>query len=67
MDPMVCPKCGGAMAVIGFIEPPQREVIDKILEHYDLGRSPEARAPPDVEDVVRELDDVDIDTFLATF
>ena len=66
-DPMVCPKCGGAMAVISFIDPPQREVIDKILDHCGLSRSPEARAPPDMDGLVRELEYVDIDTFLATF
>ena len=66
-DPMVCPKCGGAMAVISFIDPPQREVIDKILEHCGLSRSPAARAPPDPDGLVRELEYVDIDTFLATF
>ena len=31
IDPMVCPKCGSEMAVVAFIEPPQKEVIDKIL------------------------------------
>ena len=35
MDPMVCPKCGGQMKVVAFIEPPQREVIEKILRHCE--------------------------------
>jgi len=67
IDPMVCPKCGSEMTVVAFIEPPQREVIDKILEHCGLSRSSEARAPPDADGLVRELEYVDIDTFLATF
>jgi len=67
IDPMVCAKCGSKMAVVSFIEPPQKEVIDKILEHCGLRRSPEARPPPDVDDTVHELDYVDMDTFLTTF
>ena len=66
-DPMACPKCGGAMAVISFIEPPQKEVINKILEHCGLRRSPQTRGPPNPDGLVHELDYVDIDTFLATF
>jgi hypothetical protein len=67
LDPMVCPQCGGQMKVVAFIDPPQQEVIEKILRHCGLWQSSEARAPPDVEDVVHQLDYVDIDTFLATF
>ena len=74
LDPMVCPQCGGQMKVVAFIDPraPERsdgrqEVIEKILRHCGLWQSSEARAPPDVEDVVHQLDYVDIDTFLATF
>ena len=36
VDPLECPKCGGTMKVIAFIEPPQREVIEKILRHCGL-------------------------------
>ncbi len=31
VDPLACPKCGGLMKVIAFIEPPQGAVIEKIL------------------------------------
>ena len=34
VDPLVCPKCSGAMRVIAFIEDP--DVIKKILKHLDL-------------------------------
>jgi len=27
LDPLTCPECGGQMAVVAFIEPPQAEVI----------------------------------------
>ena len=84
-DPMTCPRCGGAMNVVAFIEPPQCDVIEKILTHCDLWRSPVARAPPDGDrfvgdprpsrsgnhagpsDEPRELTQVDMDSFLATF
>ena len=31
VDPLVCPKCGGEMKIIGFIEKDQSEVVEKIL------------------------------------
>ena len=67
IDPLSCPQCGGQMNVVAFIDPPQREVIEKILRYCGLWQSSAARAPPDVEDLVHQLDYVDIDTFLATF
>ncbi len=43
-DPLLCPRCGGAMRIIAFIDQP--EVIEKILTH--LGLWPHtAHAPPD--------------------
>jgi hypothetical protein len=42
--PLACPKCGGRMKVVAFIQPPQREVIEKILLHCGLWHS--WRAPP---------------------
>lgn len=33
VDPLVCPKCSGAMRVIAFIEDP--DVIKKILKHHE--------------------------------
>ena len=44
MDPLACPRCGGQMKVIAFIQPPQRDVIEKILRHCGLWRL--SRAPP---------------------
>ena len=32
LDPLACPQCGGEMIVVAFIEPPQREVIEKNLK-----------------------------------
>ena len=46
VDPMVCPQCGYSMKVVDFIEPPQRDVIDRILKHSGLL---EERPPPGID------------------
>jgi len=71
-DPLVCSQCGGQMKVIAFIEPPQQEVIEKILRHCDLWDPSPPRGPPAPEgsvhdDELRELTYVDENTFWATF
>ncbi len=43
VDPLVCPRCGGAMRILAFIEQP--EVIEKILIHLGLWPAP-AHSPP---------------------
>lgn len=69
MDPLACPKCGSQMKVVAFIEPPQADVIEKILRHCGLWNPPPARGPPAAApsvhdpDEPRELTYVDIDTF----
>ena len=69
------------MKVIAFIEPPQGEVIERILRHCGLWRERESsprgaarglsafspRKATDVAAEVRELTFVDMDTFWATF
>jgi hypothetical protein len=78
IDPMVCSQCGGEMKIVSFIEPPQREVIEKILRHCGLWKASAPRGPPDPIDMDHDLDSefmdqtpeltyVDMDTFLATF
>jgi hypothetical protein len=46
IDPLACPKCGGTMKVIAFIEAPQGAVIEKILRHCGLWNPSTPRAPP---------------------
>ena len=51
VDPLLCPRCGGVMRVISFIEARQRDVIEKILRHCGLWEGPlrtlaAARGPP---------------------
>jgi len=54
IDPLVCPQCGGQMSVIGFIEPPQADVIEKILRRCGLWHC--SRAPPAGEALVHDPD-----------
>ena len=56
VDPLCCPECGGEMKVVSFIEPPQADVIEEILQHCGLWQSSTPRAPPDVDGLVLELD-----------
>ena len=46
IDPLECPKCRGRMTVVAFIEPPQGDVIEKILRHCGLWQPSSPRAPP---------------------
>jgi ribosomal protein S27E len=83
IDPLACPECGSQMKVVAFIEPPQADVIEKILRHCGLWRPSSPRAPPSgdgwvrdpdgdadshaASDEPRELTFVDEATFWATF
>jgi len=53
VDPLLCPKCGGTMKILSFIERRQREVIEKILRHCGLWEEDAARAPPEEAVVAR--------------
>ena len=50
VDPLACPKCGGMMKVVAFIEPPQGAVIEKILRHCGLWQPSTPRPPPAIDD-----------------
>ena len=70
VDPLCCPECGGQMKVVSFIEPPQADVIEEILNGHQSGADPScacvpvgglwharaARGPPEVDHLVLELD-----------
>jgi hypothetical protein len=45
-DPLLCPRCGGQMKVISFIE--NLKVIDKIVRHLKLTFRAERPPPPHV-------------------
>ena len=40
---LACPRCGGEMKVVAFVEPPQGEVIERILRHCGMWHP---RPPP---------------------
>lgn len=44
------------MKAMSFIEPPQTDVIEAILKHCGLWESRSPRAPPEVHELVLELD-----------
>ena len=44
------------MQVVSFIEPPQADVIEEILKHGGLWQSRSPRAPPEVDELVLQLD-----------
>ena len=46
IDPLICPKCGGQMRIISFIE--DYKVIDKIIDHLKLTFKAE-RPPPSAQ------------------
>ena len=46
VDPLACPKCGGQMKVVAFIESSQGAVIEKILRHCGLWQPSTPRPPP---------------------
>ncbi len=46
IDSLACPECGGQMKVIAFLEPPQGDVIEKILRHCGRWSPVSPRAPP---------------------
>ena len=44
VDPLECPKCGGAMKIISFIT--ESAIIYQILKHLDLWKQKPSRDPP---------------------
>jgi hypothetical protein len=52
-DPLTCPKCGGRLRILSFIENPS--VIEKILRHLKLWDLPE-RSPPSGRSITMEPD-----------
>jgi hypothetical protein len=43
-DPLTCPRCGGTLRIIGFIDNP--DLIEKILRHLELWAPGERPRPP---------------------
>jgi len=51
VDPMVCPRCGGAMRVVAFLT--EHAVVDRIIEHLKLAFV--AAKPPPPQAAFQEL------------
>jgi hypothetical protein len=45
VDPLKCPRCGGEMRIVSFIE--QKLVIEKVHRHCGLWREQAPRPPPE--------------------
>ena len=45
VDPLVCPRCGGEMKIIGFII--DLRVVDQIIRHLRRPRAERERGPPE--------------------
>ena len=52
-DPLTCPRCGGTLRIIAFIDNPA--VIEKILRHLKLW-APHERPPPPRPSITLEPD-----------
>ncbi len=44
VDPLKCPKCGGEMRIVAFIE--EKTLIEKILRHYKIWQDRKPHPPP---------------------
>ena len=47
-DPLLCPRCGGTMKIVAFLQPNQPNIIRKILEHCGFWQERPTRAPPGI-------------------
>ena len=47
INPLICPKCGGTMRIVSFIE--DYKVIDKIIDHLKLTFKAERPPPPQAQ------------------
>jgi len=52
IDPLICPKCGGTMRIVSFIE--DHKVIDKIIKHLNLTFKATRPPPPQAQLSIEE-------------
>ena len=55
VDPLACPRCGGEMRIIAFIE--DYKIVKKILDYLGIYEFGKKRAPPKIESFPDEFDD----------
>jgi hypothetical protein len=64
VDPITCPKCGGQMRIIAFIE--DYKVIRKILDYLGIYEFKRDRPPPNSLAVAGTFDDYRCDDYVDT-
>ena len=47
VDPLICPKCGGEMRIIAFIE--DYKIVKKILDYLGIYEFERKRSPPKID------------------
>ncbi len=57
VDPLTCEHCDGQMKVLAFIEPPQVDVIERILRHCELWQPSTLRPPRNAVDSATASDE----------
>ena len=64
LEYLVCPKCGGQMGIIAFIE--DYKVIKKILDYLGIYKFRRGRPPPVVLSMADTFDDYKCDDYINT-
>jgi len=62
VDPLICPRCGGEMRIIAFIE--DYKVVKKILDYLGIYEAQRKRPPPKIDDCSDEFDDYIRDDYI---
>ena len=62
VDPLLCPRCGGDMRIIAFIE--DYKIVKKILDYLGIYEFSKKRAPPKIEVTSNEFDDYVCDDYI---
>ncbi len=62
VDPLICPRCGGEMRIIAFIE--DYKIVKKILNHLGIYEFGKKRAPPKINTSPEEFDDYVRDDYI---
>lgn len=63
VDPLICPKCGGDMRIIAFIED-YKVIIKKILDYLGIFEFKRERPPPEKYAHRDEFDDYRCDDYI---
>ncbi|GAH18810.1 unnamed protein product, partial [marine sediment metagenome] len=62
VDPLICPRCGGDMRIIAFIE--DYKVVKKILDYLGIYEFGKKRSPPKINTSPDEFDDYIRDDYI---